>query len=104
MRLAVMTLIFKKGNLENLENYRPISLMNVDYKLLDFALANRLQKVIGEIIDPDQVTYINGRFIGTNIRLISDVVDNCDNGLLFLLDFHKAFNSIWRSITLVNVS
>ena len=41
--------------------------MNVDYKLLAFALANRLQNVIGEIIDPDQVAYINGRFIGTNI-------------------------------------
>ena len=84
MRLAVMSLIFKKGDVENLENYRPISLMNVDYKILAFALANRIHKVIGKLINPNQVAYIHNRFIGTNIRLINDVFENSDFFWIFI--------------------
>ena len=99
MRVAVMTLIFKKGDTEDLENYRPISITNVDYKILAFTLANRVQKVIHDIIDPDQVAYIQKRFIGTNIRLITDVIENASDGLLVFLDFKKAFDSIeWTFI------
>ena len=47
-RMAVMSLISKKGDEENIENYRPISLTNVDYRILAFTLAQRVQKVIGK--------------------------------------------------------
>ena len=57
---------------------RSISLTNVDYRILTFLLANRLQKVIGKIIDDDQTADIKGRFMGNNIRLVSDVIDYYD--------------------------
>ena len=99
MRIAIMTLIFKKGDIEDLENYRPISLTNTDYKILAFVLANRVQNVIDKLIDPDQVAYIKKRFIGTNIRLVQDVIETADEGLLFFLDLKKAFDSIeWNFI------
>ena len=99
MRIAIMTLIFKKGDLEDLENYRPISLMNVDYKILAFVLAARIQKVINILISPDQVAYIQERYIGTNVRLILDVINESNRGLLFFLDFKKAFDSLeWNFI------
>ena len=41
-RKSVMSLIFKKGNEEDISNYRPISLTNVDYRLLAFTLAERM--------------------------------------------------------------
>ena len=72
---SVIRLIFKKGNKEELKNYRPISLSNIEYKIIAFTLANRLQKVIGKIISPDQTAYIKNRFIGQNIRLVSDVIE-----------------------------
>ncbi len=99
LRLAVISLIFKKGDTENLENYRPISLTNVDYKILTTCLANRIQKVINKLIDPDQIAYIKGRFIGTNVRLVQDVIENCQEGILFFSDFKKAFDSLsWNFI------
>ena len=67
---SVITLIFKKRNKEELKNYRPI-----DYKIIAFTLANRLQNVIGKIISPDQTAYSNNLFIGQNIRLVSDVIE-----------------------------
>ena len=91
-RIAVMSLIFK-GDEENIENYRPISLTNVDYRMLAFTLAQRVQKVIGirNIRSNDQTAYIKGRYMGTNIRLVSDVIHYFDmmeeSGFLLMLDF-----------------
>ena len=60
-RVAVMSLIFKGGDEENTENYRPVSLTNVDYRILAFTLAQRMQKIIGNVISNDQSAYIQGR-------------------------------------------
>ena len=69
--------------------------------LLAFTLAERMQKVISEIVSSDQTAYIKGRYIGSNIRLVSDVIDYYDltnkSGILLMLDFQKAFDTIeWR--------
>ena len=99
LRIAIMSLIFKKGDDEDLENYRPISLTNTDYKILAFILAARIQKVIHILINPDQVAYIENRYIGTNVRLIMDIFENCQEGILFNLDFKKAYDSLeWNFI------
>ena len=50
LRKAVLALLFKKGDTTLLKNYRPIPLTNYDYKILCFVLANRLQKVLKDII------------------------------------------------------
>lgn len=92
-RKSVISLIFKNGNNEDIANYRPISLTNVDYRILAFVLANRIQKVIGSIVNNDQTAYIKGRYMGYNIRLVSDVVEYYDmsekRGILMTLDFKK---------------
>ena len=46
MRLAIISLLYKKGDIELLKNWRPISLLNVDYKIGSKALANRLQLIL----------------------------------------------------------
>ena len=97
-RKAVMTLIFKKGATDDIKNYRPISLTNVDYRIIAFTLSERVQKVIDNIVCSDQSAYIRGRYMGTNIRVINDIINHYDmtkqNGFLFMLDFQKAFDSI----------
>ena len=96
--LSVLTLIYKKGDRTLLKNYRPICLSNVDYKIFAFVLANRLQKVINNLVSQDQTGYIKKRYIGTNIRKIIDTIDyletNNKSGVLLLLDFEKAFDSV----------
>ena len=93
--LAAIRLLFKKGEREDLRNWRPISLLNSDVKILSKVLANRLKKVLPEIIDVDQTGCIEGRFIGQNIRLCQDVIDKCEEDeLILLLDQEKAFDKV----------
>ena len=72
---AVITLIHKEGKDVNfIKNYRPISLLNVDYKILSKFLSKRLQKVLHEIIASDQLGFVKNRNIGEAIRIIDDMI------------------------------
>ena len=95
---AVITLIEKKGKDRNyLENWRPISLINVDAKIASKIIATRIVKVLPEIIHPNQLGYVKGRFIGEAARSILDVMDYTKKenipGILLFIDFEKAFDS-----------
>ena len=78
-----------------MENLRPISLLNVDYKILTKVIAKRIEKVLSTLINPDQTGYVKGRYIGENVRLIYDLIHYTDQkGIAIFLDFKKAFDSI----------
>ena len=101
-QLGVISLIPKKDKDKNyLKNWRPISLLNNDYKIAAKVLALRLEKVLPTIISSSQTGYVRGRFIGESIRMISDIMSftKAKNipGLAVFLDFEKAFDSIeWK--------
>ena len=83
------------------KNWRPITLLNTNYKIAAKAIANRLKIVIPKIVNNDQTGFIKGRFIGENIRLIEGIINytatqNIPGQLLFL-DFEKAFDTVERS-------
>ena len=96
--LAVITLLYKKGPREDIRNWRPISLLNVDYKILSKILSERLKKVLPEIINTDQKGAVRGRYIGENVRLIEDLIFEIDNldeeSIIFLQDQEKAFDRV----------
>ena len=101
--MAVVQLIFKKENPLLLKNYRPISLTNCDYKIIVFILSNRIQNVIHNVVSNDQTAYVKNRFIGNNVRLLTDVLDYCDlsnkTGILLSVDFEKAFDTVeWNFV------
>ena len=69
-RLAVITLIHKKGDKKLLKNYRPNSLTTTDYKIIVFVFARRLQTIIDKLISNNQTAYVKGRFIGLKAFLV----------------------------------
>ena len=98
-KIAVINLLPKKDkDLRFLKNWCPVSLLYTDYKILTKALAQKLQNVIGQIVNCDQIGYIKGRFIGETIHTIHDIVylteEQNMNGFITLIDFEKAFDSI----------
>ena len=59
-------------------NWRSISLLNFDQKIISKALAARLKKVFSILVDPRQTAFVNGRFINESGCLISDIIGDCD--------------------------
>ena len=90
-------------NLTDLKNWRPITLLNVDYKLLSKVLAKRMELLLPKLIHTDQTGFINGRYIGQNIRLLCDIMELSDTkksqGIFLFVDFEKAFDTLeWSFI------
>ena len=73
-RRGVITLIFKKGDRIHLKNWRPITLLTTDYKILTKTLATCLRDVLHLLIHTDQTASIPGRTINDNISLIRDAI------------------------------
>ena len=81
-----------------LKNWRPISLLNITYKLASSCIAERIKTCLHSIINEQQRGFLEGRYIGENIRLMYDLLNYTENnkipGLLLLIDFEKAFDSV----------
>ena len=104
LRHCLITCI-PKGNKprSHLKNWRPISLLSCVYKIISSAVANRLKKVLDKLISKTQTGFVSGRYIGENIRLIYDLLHYTEKenipGLIMLVDFEKAFDSVsWSFI------
>jgi len=96
---GLITLLYKnKGNREELTNWRPISLLNVDYKILAKILTNRAKKILPSIVNSDQTCSVAGRSILDNahlLRNVQDYVEQKDIGAVFVsLDQRKAFDRV----------
>ena len=96
---GLITLIPKKNKPANfLKNWRPIILLNCDYKIAAKSIASRIRKVLPKIINNDQTGFLKNRFIGENIRLLDSIINYTNTeqipGLLLFVDFEKAFGSV----------
>jgi len=70
-----MSLIFKKKDKMKIENYRPITLLETDYKIHTKTVANKLGRVCQNLIHKDQAGFISGRSLFDHTRLAHLVVD-----------------------------
>ena len=57
-----------------ISNWRSISLLNSDFKMISKSLVTRVEKVLSNLIDARQTAYVDERFIGESSRLIDDVI------------------------------
>jgi exonuclease III len=101
---GIITIIPKEGkDKQHLKNWRPITLLNVPYKIASACIAERMKKMLPKIIHTDQKGFMAGRYIGENIRLLYDVLYYTEKenipGMLLAIDFEKAFDSVsWSFI------
>lgn len=98
-KMGYITLLCKDSdNSTDVKNYRPISLLNCDYKLISKTITNRVKKVLEYIINPDQTCAVPGRTIFNNLHLMRNIIDYCEQKQLLLafisLDQEKAFDRV----------
>ena len=98
-RQAIIKLIEKKDRDKRfIKNWRPISLLNVDSKIISKALSEKLKEVLPDLISSQQTAYVKNRHIGESGRLISDIIEITEirniEGFLVTMDIEKAFDSL----------
>ena len=99
---AMITLLEKKGKDKRyIENWRPISVINVEVKIASKALAKRLEPILPEIVHHNQNGFIKGKSIFDAVRTIDDKLELAEatkrSGILVAIDFEKAFDSLDHS-------
>ena len=90
--------IYKKKEADNVANYRPVTVLNTDYKILTKAIATRLSVIAPSIIHPDQAGFIRGRSIFDQIDQTATTINYAKlkgiNGGIVALDQEKAYDKI----------
>lgn len=98
VNLSYITLVPKKKVTSEFKEYRPISLIHGIYKIIAKILSNRLKEVIGSLISDNQTAFIADRQIVDGFMVANEVVYDLKSsrrsGLIFKVDFHKAFDSV----------
>ena len=98
-RRGIISLIPKKSKDPLfLKNWRPLMLLNSDHKIVTKMLTNRLKTHLKTIIGQQQFGYVPGRFIGLNLRKITDIIQflECkgEQAVLLSIDYFKCFDSV----------
>ena len=97
-RTGVISLLYKKGDKLDPKNWRPITLLCSDYKILSKVLPGRLAKVLPSVVSLCQTCGVTGRFSGEIVRLVQDCLDHANlsnlGGALISLDQEKAFDRV----------
>ena len=95
---GLLRLVYKKDERRLPKNWRPISLLNTDYKLASKVITERLKKVMSSIVRQDQTCGVLGHTIFSNLHLVRDVLDFIDKtnepAILVTLDQEKAFDRV----------
>ena len=109
---GVISLLPKKNDLLLLKNWRPLTLLNVDYKILAKLIATRLKEALIHLINSDQTGFLEKRFIGHNITSLIEIIEFCEENdlaaVLLSIDFEKAFDKLdwdflWKCMTFFEI-
>ncbi len=101
MTQGVITLLYKgKGSKALLDSYRPITLLNSDYKLLAKSVATRFGPALQHVVDPTRTAFVPGRWIGDNVLCHLEEVEYLQQtgqpGCMVFLDFSKDYDRLSR--------
>ena len=100
MSNATIHLLFKKGDPQNLGNWRPISLLNVDYKILAKIINDRMKTCMPDLIHMDQKGFVQERNLHDAVQKTTHLIRYCQRtnlpAYLMLLDQEKAFDRVAR--------
>lgn len=97
---ATIKLLFKKGDRNEIGNWRPISLLNVDYKILAKIITERMNLCLPKILHPDQKGFVPTRRLEDAVIKTRCLIEYCHSHqepkYMILLDQEKAFDRVSR--------
>lgn len=98
LNYGVVTLVPKVKEANNIKQYRPIYLLNVDFKIFTKALNNRFTPIAKQVIGGNQIGFIKGRNILEGVVILHEVIHELktskNKGLIMKIDFEKAYDKV----------
>jgi len=97
-KFDVITLIPKVQEANVIQQYRPICLLNVSFKIFTKVVTNRLNLIADKVVSPSQTTFMRGRNILEGVVILHETVHEMhrkkQSGVILKLDFEKAYDKV----------
>ena len=98
LNFGILTLIPKLKEVKMIQQYRPICMLNVSFKIFTKVVANRETNVANKIIKPTQTTFLPGRYIMEGVVILHETIHELhskeQSGLILKIDFEKAYDKV----------
>jgi hypothetical protein len=98
LNFGIITLLPKVAEAARIQQYRPICLLNVSFKIFTKVLNNRILKVADKLIGPSQTTFIPGRYIMEEVVMLHEMIHELhmkrQDEVILKLDFEKAYDKL----------
>ena len=98
LNFGIISLIPKTQNATTIQQYRPICVLNVSFKIFTKVGTNRLNKVAKTVVSPTQTAFMPGRNIMEGVVILHETIHELHtkkrNGVIFKIDFEKAYDKV----------
>jgi hypothetical protein len=98
LNFGIITLIPKIQNATKIQQYRPICVLNVSFKIFTKVGTNRLNMVAKTVVSPTQTAFMPGRNIMEGVVILHETIHELHtkkkDGVIFKIDFEKAYDKV----------
>ena len=98
LNFGVITLIPKVQEANLIQQYIPICLLNVSFKIFTKVATNRLNRVVDKVISPSQTAFLRGRNILEGVVILHETMHELHrkklSGVILKIDFEKAYDKV----------
>ena len=98
LNFGVITLLPKIKEATKIQQYRPICLLNVSFKIFTKVATNRLMGVANKVVQPSQIAFMPGRNIMEGVVILHETIHELHtkklNGVVLKIDFEKAYDKV----------
>jgi len=98
LNFGIIALIPKIQEATKIQQYRPICVFNVSFKIFTKVGTNRLNKVAQTVVSPMQTAFMPGRNIMEGVVILHETIHELhtkkSDGVIFKIDFEKAYDKV----------
>ena len=98
LNFGVITLLPKTQEASKIQQYRPICLLNISFKIFTKVATTRINSVANHIVSPSQTAFMRGRNILEGVVILHEIVHELHrknlSGVIFKIDFEKAYDKV----------
>jgi hypothetical protein len=98
LNFGIIMLLPKKAEAVKIQEFRPICLLNMSFKIFTKVLTNRINLVAQKVVSPSQTTFLPGRYILEGVVILHETIHEIHrkkkSGLILKLYFEKAYDKV----------